>query len=249
MINRGKRFLQIVAAMAASVIAPTASTADEWRVDTAVFAEPTTRYSHGVLGDNVEYGQLHIRLGHPSGLQKDLHVTLPQSRVFEDIEPRLWDVTGDGAPEVVVVESSNTAGDQLAIYDWSGQKIAATPHIGTPNRWLAPVGAGDLDGDGHIEIAYVDRPHLAKTLRIWRFQNDQLTEIAQMSGFSNHRIGWDYILGGIKSCPDQPIQMVLPTGDWRSIVALQLDNEEIKTTELIPYSRQSLQQAMSCPSK
>jgi hypothetical protein len=46
--------------------------------------------------------------------------------------------------------------------------LAATPHIGSANRWLAPIGAADLDGDGRVEIAYVDRPHLARTLRIWR---------------------------------------------------------------------------------
>ena len=36
---------------------------------------------------------------------------------------------------------------------------------------LAPLGAADLDGDGKIELAYIDRPHLAKILRIWRFDD------------------------------------------------------------------------------
>ena len=45
-----------------------------------------------------------------------------------------------------------TQGARLAIYDETGL-VSATPYIGRSNRWLAPLGAGDLDGDGNIELA------------------------------------------------------------------------------------------------
>jgi hypothetical protein len=50
--------------------------------------------------------------------------------------------------------------------------LASTPWIGQRFRWLAPVAAADLDGDGAMELAYVDRPHLARTLRVWRIAFD-----------------------------------------------------------------------------
>lgn len=124
-------------------------------------------------------------------------VTLPQDHVFEDLTPRLWDITGDGLPEVVVIETDMALGGSLAVYDQSG-KIAETPHIGRPNRWLAPVGAADFDGDGRIEVAFVDRPHLAKTLRIFEWDGEKLVLDAELDGLTNHRIGEDFISSGVR---------------------------------------------------
>lgn len=128
----------------------------------ATYAEPTIDYDHGVLGDAVEYRALRMTL--PQG--RAVTIRLPASHVFEDLAPRLVDLNLDGRMDaVMVVETDMGQGAALALYGPAG-KIAETPHIGRPHRWLAPVGAADLDGDGRIELAYVDRPHLAKTLRI-----------------------------------------------------------------------------------
>ena len=43
--------------------------------------------------------------------------------------------------EVIVVESDMSRGARLAIYDTVGL-VSSTDFIGTPNRWLAPVGSG-----------------------------------------------------------------------------------------------------------
>lgn len=181
----------------------------------ARYAEPTTRYDHAILGDAVEWGALVLDTGGAT-----LTIRLPDTRVFEDLAPRLADVDGDGDREVIVVETDLAKGAQLAIYDESG-KIAATPYIGQSHRWLAPVGAGDLDGDGRVEIAFVDRPHLAKVLRVWRFDAGELTEIAALDKVTNHQIGWDFIAGGLRDCGTGP-EMVLASGDWRALVAVRL---------------------------
>jgi hypothetical protein len=52
-----------------------------------------------------------------------------------------------------------------------------------------------LNGDGIIEIAYIDRPHLAKELRVWSFVNGDLRPLPRASGLTNHRIGEDFISG------------------------------------------------------
>jgi len=182
----------------------------------ARYADPTTRYAHGVLGDAVEYGALVLEM--TDG--RRVRLVLPETRVFEDIAPRLADLDGDGAPEVIAVEASLTQGARLAIYDETGP-IAATPYIGRPFRWLAPVGAADLDGDGAVEIAYVDRPHLAKTLRVWRYAAGRLTPVADLPGVSNHRIGEDFISGGLRDCGAGP-EIILASGDWRRVLAVRL---------------------------
>ncbi|WP_299427038.1 VCBS repeat-containing protein [uncultured Shimia sp.] len=210
-------------------------------ITSARYTDETSRYAHGVLGDAIEYGTLELTL--KGG--KRLTLTLPQDRVFEDIAPRLVDMDGDGAPEVIVVESSQTGGARLAIYDQNGLR-AATPHIGQRNRWLAPIGAADLDGDGHIEVAYIDRPHLAKTLRVWRFQDNKLTQAASQAGLTNHRIGEDFISGGIRDCGDGP-EMITVNANWSEVMATGFDGKALSPRALGPFKGQtSLKRALDC---
>lgn len=216
--------------------------ADAQEVASATFADPTRRYAHAVLGDDVEWGTLEVEM--TSGLRHTIR--LPQDHVFEDVAPRLWDVDGDGSPEIVVVETDVALGAALAIYR-GAMKIAETPHIGQRNRWLAPIGAADLDGDGAIEIAFVDRPHLRKTIRVWRLAEGKLVEIAQASGFSNHRIGEDDIAGGIRTCGGQP-KMVLATGNWARVVHVGFDGSTFTITDAGAHQgRGSFAKAMACP--
>ncbi len=216
-------------------------------ITSAKFIDPTTRYAHGVLGDDIEYGglELTVRTKGTNQGTSVLTVRLPQDRVFEDLTPRLVDITKDGSPEAIVVESQADTGAQLAIYDASGTKIAATPHIGTRNRWLAPVGAADLDGDGHVEIAYIDRPHLAKTLRIWRFENGDLTEITAIPGLTNHQIGEDFISGGLRRCSARAT-LVVASADWSRVIGVFF-KDGWKTNDLGPLkNRKDLSAALNC---
>ncbi|KUJ86213.1 hypothetical protein AVO45_01255 [Ruegeria marisrubri] len=208
-------------------------------IASARFTDPTSRYAHGVLGDDLEWGALELTLSDGRVLTH----TLPDTRVFEDLAPRLGDLDGDTHPEVIVVESDTRTGASLAIYTAQG-KLAATPHIGTRFRWLAPAGAADLDGDGRMEIAYVDRPHLAKTLRIWRFADGDLTEITTLPGLTNHRIGDDFITGGLRDCGAGP-ELILASGDWRHVTSVRHANGWVRT-ELGPYSPSAMARALNC---
>lgn len=232
-----RRALQALGLLTAVVSA----TAAQAEIKSARFSDPTTRYAHAVLGDDIEWGALEIRL---SG-GKSLRFVLPESRVFEDLEPRLLDLDLDGDFEVVVVESSQTQGGRLAIYDETGL-ITTTPYIGRQFRWLAPVGAADLDGDGRVEIGYVDRPHLAKTLRIWRYGDQTLTEVAQHKGVTNHRIGENFISGGIRDCGTGP-EMVVADANWQNVLAITFDGKSTTSTRVGPFKgKQSFKSALNC---
>ncbi len=215
-------------------------------ISAARFTEPTTRYAHNVLGDTVEYGALELTVkgGGTSGTRL-VTIRLTEDRVFEDLAPRLLDVDADGTSEVVVVESQDQLGAQLAIYNARGEKIASTPHIGTRFRWLAPVGAADLNGDGYVEIAYIDRPHLAKTLRIWRFKDGVLTEIAAIPGLTNHKIGEDFISGGLRACNGAP-ELIVASADWSRIVSVSYKDGWRKTDIGKFEGPGSLTQALRC---
>ena len=218
-----------------------ASQAAAQSITSADYTTPTTRYAHGILGDAIEHGALALKLSNG----RVILVTLPISDVFEDTSPRLSDMDGDGNPEVIVVQSNRRLGAKLAIYDETGL-IADTPFIGRANRWLAPLGAADLDGDGVIEVAYIDRPHLAKTLRIWRFVAGELIHVADLGGFTNHRIGERDIAGGIRTCNGRP-EMIVASADWSQLVSVAFDGAEFQAEMLgRDTSRPAFANAMVC---
>jgi hypothetical protein len=180
----------------------------------AYYSNATTIYRHGILGDAIEAGAL--RAETPLTGPCDSMVYLGEDAVFEDVTPRIADVTGDGLNDVVVIETRLDAGASLAVYGMDGEifrKLAATPHIGRPHRWLAPAGIADFDGDGVLDVAYVETPHNGGILRIWSFRGNRPREIASAPGYSNHRIGQNFVTGGMRDCGNGP-ELVLPNADW-----------------------------------
>ncbi len=226
---------------AAVILAAAALPASAQGVTGARYEDPTTRYTHGVLGDAIEHGTLALDL--TDG--RRVRIVLPETRVFEDTEPRVVDLDGDGLAEVIAVETDLALGARLAIYGPRGL-IAATDFIGQTNRWLAPAGAADLDGDGFTEIAYVDRPHLARTLMVWRFRDGRLEQVATLDGVTNHRIGERDIAGGIRDCGDGPEVIVADAG-WTTIEAVRLAGATLTARTLGPHEgRASFARAMAC---
>ncbi len=181
-------------------------------------AGPTDRYHHGVLGDELEASRLEVETSGGMSLQ----LTLPENRVFEDLEPRLADLNGDIRDEIIVVESDTASGASLAVYgvaDGRLEKIAATPFLGRPYRWLNPVGVGDFDGDGQPDIALVATPHIGGILRLYRFREEKLVLFAEYPGVSTHRIGTTELgLGRVVSA--QPRDRLLVPNQTRSALLL-----------------------------
>jgi hypothetical protein len=222
-----------------------------WPVSTQL-NNPTDRYSHDVLGGIPRWGSLSVTAlacdaCRDGSIGARLH--LPEHLVFEDIGARLWDVTGDGIPEVVVVESHVQKGAQLSVYHIVRGKLrtlASTDFIGQSNRWLAPLGVGDFNGDGRPDIAYVDRPHLAREVVIVTIEGDRLAEIARIKGFTNHRIGQAFISGGVRDCGNGA-EAIVASADWSQIVALRLEGGKALAQSLGPFRQTSdFDRALRC---
>jgi hypothetical protein len=214
----------------------------EDRIVAAELAEPTTRYDHAVLGDGIEWGALHLTLA--DGQVRLIRV--PQTRVFEDVTARLADLEGDGFPEVVVVETDMARGGMLAVYDAKGRRAATAP-FGQTHRWVALAGIGDLDGDGRIEIAYVDRPHLAQELVVVRLAGRRLTEVARLPGLTNHQIGEDVIRGGLRDC-GAGAELVLATPDWAGAQVVRLRDGRLQAGPILAIDGPAgLDGALACP--
>lgn len=189
----------------------------------AWLAEPTSRYPHGILGDNLEAGALRVftRGG------KTLTYTLPEDSVFEDLYPRVHDLDGDGRDEVLLVRSRQQTGASLmalGIRDGQLVPLAETTPLGNRYRWLNPVGVGDIDNDGKTEVLVVLDPHTQGTLVIYRYTGAAFVEMTRIGGVSNHVAGSRAL--GLSALidfdGDGTLEVVLPAQDRSALRAIGL---------------------------
>ncbi len=148
----------------------------------------TNRYSHGILGDEIEASGLAVidRAGKRYSLELD------KNSVFEDRKVRIADLDKDGQEELIVVRSYLDSGAALSVYGIRNNKlilIAEIPSIGTSNRWLNPAIVADVDNDGELEIAYVETPHIGGILHVLALRKNKLVYKYRSTSTSNHGIG------------------------------------------------------------
>jgi hypothetical protein len=239
------RVVVLIAAL--FMAAATAADGPDPQIVSARYEVDVDTYPHRIMGDIRE--KVVLVAVDDAGREYRVDLRDTGTNVFEDIAPRVVDADGDGAADVVVVETAIDQGAQIAAYGLRfGElvKTVATPHIGTRFRWLAPVAVGDLDDNGVTDIAYVDRPHLAKTLRVWSYAAGGLTEIAAMPDLTNHRIGDEVIWGGLRDCGSES-EMVLADGAFDHIVLVRLADGELSRTDTdLPATAKGFERALGC---
>ena len=183
-------------------------------------AGATERYRHGVLGDSLEASRLVVETREG----KQIFLDLPENRVFEDLYARLVDLDSDGRDEIVVVESDVNEGASLSVYGLVNNKIilrAKTAFIGQAYRWLNPVGAGDFDGDGKLDLALVATPHIGGVARLYHYDPPALTIFAELDGVSTHRIGSTEIALGQVAPGKLKDRIILPDQGQRALLLLE----------------------------
>jgi len=201
----------------------------------AWLANPTTRYQHFVLGDDYEASSLVAKTSDGKIAVYDL----PDFLVFEDRYVRIADLDNDGVDEMVVVMSSVSEGASLAVLAMDGdaiELITRTPPIGLPFRWLNPAGIADFDGDGTLEIALVEKPHLSKQVQFWRMNQREMSLVATLDGFSNHRNGSRHQgMSAIADVDNDGVDdLIIPTSDRKglAVISLALQAEVLDTYSL-----------------
>jgi hypothetical protein len=190
---------------------------------------PTKRYDHGILGDAIEAGGLVVK----TAKGKLLTYILPKSQVFEDRTPRLTDLDGDGKAEIITILSSTRKGASIAVFGIRDSKLVKTtqtPFIGRTYRWLNIAGIADFNGDGRLDIAGVWTPHIGGTLKFWSLNENSLTQIGSMRGFSNHFIGSrEQRLSAISHVDDNgTLDLILPSAGRNAIRMIGFVNGKLK---------------------
>ena len=208
----------------------------------AWLAAPTDRYAHAVLGDGIEAGALvcSVQPADDPASAVTIAEPLADGSVYEDIGPRVADLDADGAAEVVTIRSDASGGASLAVHravvarspDTTGLRcplIARTPPIGTANRWLNPAAIHDFDGDGVLDVALVETPHIGGELQLWSGASllaGGPVMLAARRGYSNHAIGSRALDLAEVVRIDGSDALVLPDATRRALVAVRYADGE-----------------------
>ena len=195
-------------------------------IKSARYADPTVRYGHFALGKPHEYATLEVSAA--SGRQFSLQ--LPDEEVFEDLAPRLVKLSADAPATLLTIVSHRRTGARLVLYELNDKGLSMTAQsdpIGTPNRWLNPVGVVDLDGDGQAEISAVITPHIAGTLKVYRRNGSELAELAALPGLSNHAYGSTVLDMSLPVSIAEKTYLLLPDQQHSSLRLITLRNKQL----------------------
>lgn len=202
----------------------------------AWYADPTTRYPHGALGDTTEAGSLIVEVDS----KRHRHV-LPETQVFEDDTPRIVDLDRDGVFEIVTIRTDVAAGAAVAVYNVGESGIeerAATPPIGRSNRRLSIAAIERFDRTGQHLIAVVRTPHIGGELEVLQLHGNALTSrYPRLSGVTSHIYGdpeTSFAAAADMDGDGRP-DLVLTDHTRQTLLMLSFDAGEIRTrTHALP---------------
>jgi hypothetical protein len=153
-----------------------------------LLTQPTERYGHGVLGDELEASAITLIETDPEP-EVVLKILVPEPLVIEGIAPLWVDITGDGRREIIVTVSDADQGAQLIVFSENGDEVASGPAIGTGYRWRHQLVAAPFSDDGELELVDVLTPHIGGVVEFYQLEGNELKIVAQISGYTSHVIG------------------------------------------------------------
>jgi hypothetical protein len=211
----------------------------------AQYAQPTEKYPHGVMGDDIEAEQLVVAV---DGQFYD--VTLEDNYLFEDLRPRIYDVDGDGLLEFITIRTHVERGAGIAIYKVINEELveyAYVAEIGFLTRWLNLVTIDDLDDDGIVELAWIQTPHIGGILKVAKFSGGEMAVLDEAEEqYSNHWGRTRQLCMSVLTAPSNQKIFYVPSQAGDKIVGFSLFNNRLIIEEtidqvvdfLIPLSEQ-----------
>lgn len=221
-------------------------------VNEARFEGPTQRYPHNIMGSLSAHTDLVVSWARCKTCPTEdppLRARLPESLVFEDFAPRAVDMNGDGQPELLVVESDQQDGARLALWAVQDGHLVRTAHsdfIGQRFRWLAPIGVADFHGNGTLLVAYIEKPHLDKVLRLVRLDGERFVPVEHLAGVTNHQIGQETVHSRVLVCSGRPGIAAL-SGNGRRVLLIDWTDKGRQVRDLGAAQGKRLPPDLACP--
>lgn len=200
-----------------------------------LLTDPSDRYAHAVLGDNLEATSITLLRTQPeTAVSSIIHV--PEPFVIEGIAPIWTDLNDDGQREIIVTLSSSDSGAQIVVYNEAGQTLAAGPAIGQGFRWRHQIAVAPFGPHGELELAAVLTPHIGGVVEFYQWQGESLQIVAELPGYTSHVMGARNLdmAAAADFDGDGRVELLLPAPDLLALGAVQHTADGAKTVWTLP---------------
>ncbi|MFK7801113.1 MAG: hypothetical protein AB8G95_05755, partial [Anaerolineae bacterium] len=200
-----------------------------------IHTEPTNRYAHGIMGDQIEAAAIALIETRPE-LKLIRTISVPDEFVIEGISPIWADLNDDGEREIIVTFANSRQGAQLVVFNESGEVIAEGPAIGTGNRWRHQLAVAPFGPDGEIELVDMLTPHIGGPAEFFRWEGEELVKVTEERGYTSHVIfspNLDMAVAG-RFDDSGRVTLIVPTQIRRDLGAIQHLEDGAQTVWTLP---------------
>ncbi|MBT3338940.1 MAG: hypothetical protein HN855_11960 [Anaerolineae bacterium] len=189
-------------------------------------SSPTDRYTHGVLGDDIEATGITLVATKPE-LKVLQTIAIPEPDVIEGIYPIWADLNNDGEREIIVTLSNAQDGARILAFREDGSLLAEGPAIGTGYRWRHQLVVAPFGEFEEPLLAVIRTPHIGGVIEYYRLNGNTLEIVKSISGFSTHSIGSRNLFtaqaGDFDS--DGQVELLLPDQNQTRLGIIGVDGE------------------------
>ena len=185
-----------------------------------VLADPSDRYPHSTLGDNLEATAAVVVT---VGVNEVEAVYESGDDVIESIAPLLADVDGDGIDDVVLTVSNDRDVWITVASSAGGGVLATSDPVDRLLGWRQLVAVGPLGPSGQTEIAEVLYPDSTGSLRFLVLQGGDLEVATARSPYRTHEFGARNLEQAVAADVDRDgnIEVIVPTQDREHIAGVR----------------------------
>jgi hypothetical protein len=189
-----------------------------------ILTEPTTRYDHGIAGDEFEASAIVIVETEPEfRVIQTIPIEAPD--VIEGISAIWADIDNDGTRDIIITLSNNQNGSRIVAYREDGTLLAESDPIGLGYRWRHQIAVAAFEPNKPPLLVDVRTPHIGGIVEFLQFTDGKLEVVQEIRGFSTHSIGsrnLDSALAGDFN-NDGIIEMLAPDQEHINLGIISLD--------------------------
>lgn len=185
-----------------------------------VLAEPTDRFPHSALGDNLEATAVVVVT---VGVNEVETIYQTGDDVIESIAPLLADVDGDGVDDVVLTVSNDSEAWFVVISSTGSGVVAISDPVDRLLGWRHLVAVGPLSPTGQTEVVEVLYPDAQGLVRFLSLSGGKLEIVATRTGYRSHEFGARNLEQAVAADIDRDtyVELIVPTLDRRHIAGVR----------------------------
>ena len=185
-----------------------------------VLAEPTDRFPHSALGDNLEATAVVVVT---VGVNEVETIYRSGDDVIESIAPLLADADGDGVDDVVLTVSNDSQIWLVVASSTGGGVVAISDPVDRLLGWRHLVAVGPLGPTGQTEIVEMLYPDAQGSVRFLSLSSGKLGVVATRTGYRSHEFGARNLEQAVAADVDRDnyVELVVPTLDRQHIAGVR----------------------------